>query len=422
MKLLVLSDGYPPDHAGGAEVVAANLAREYVRLGHSVTVVTTVRGEGGRLEQEQEEGGVRVIRVVSSYHERWRAHVSVFNPVPVRAVRRVLTEVQPDAVHAHNVHAYLSYGSLLAVRRAGVPWVLTYHDAMSFDYGKSVAGIAFDDLSPQPVTRDMRVGTWATFSRYRARVFPLRTPIIRRVVRRASACIAVSQILMDLLRANAIRCDGVIHNGINPDSLMVSKMHPVLQRIRSEGGRVVLFVGRLSPLKGSDQLLRAMAIVAGEVPGAKLVCVGRQDSAWEEFRQRAVHLRLDETLVCTGWVPHQEMPSVYAGSDVLAVPSIYVDPFPTVALEAMGCGLPVVAACFGGAKELVLDGRTGYVVNPLNVDSLGRAIVRLLKERSEAKVMGSAGKERVKASFTLEGQAQQYLSLLGILLGGSTRT
>lgn len=421
MKLLVLTDGYPPYHLGGAEVVAASLCREYVWMGHSVTVVTTMGDAGTVRELEEEDDGVRVIRVASRYHERWRAYVSLFNPGPVRAVRRVLAEVRPDAVHAHNVHAHLSYGSLLAVQRVGVPWILTYHDAMSFDYGKCIAGIASDDLSPRPGTRDMRVSTWTTLRRYRTRVFPLRTPIIRRVVRRASACISVSQALMDLLRANAIRCDGVIHNGVRPDSLTTSEVHPVLQRIRSEGGRAILFVGRLSPLKGSDQLLRAMATVAGEVPGAKLVCVGRQDSGWEEFRRRAVHLGLDEILVCTGWVPHQEMPSVYAGSDVLAVPSIYVDPFPTVVLEAMVCGLPVVATCFGGAKELVLDGRTGYVVNPLDMESLARAIVRLLKEVNEAKAMGSAGRERVEASFTLEGQAQRYLSLFGTVRTGSSR-
>lgn len=421
MKLLVLSDGYPPDHEGGAEVVAANLAREYARMGHSVTVVTTVREAGSAREQEQEENGVRVIRVASSYHERWRAYVSLFDPGPVRTVRRVLAAERPDVVHAHNVHAHLSYGSLVATRRAGVPWVLTYHDAMSFDYGKCVAGIALDDLSTRPGTRDMRVSTWTTLRRYRTRVFPLRTPIIRRVVRRASACISVSQALMDLLRANAIRCDGVIHNGVRPDSLTTSEVHPVLQRIRSEGGRAILFVGRLSPLKGSDQLLRAMATVAGEVPGAKLVCVGRQDSGWEEFRRRAVRLGLEDALACTGWIPHQDMPSIYGGSDVVVVPSIYVDPFPTVVLEAMACGRPVVATCFGGAKELVLDGHTGYVVNPLNVDSLAQAIARILREENEAKAMGNAGRERVEASFTLEGQAQQYLSLFRTLCNGSRR-
>lgn len=100
---------------------------------------------------------------------------------------------------------------------------------------------------------------------------------------------------------------------------------------------------------------------------------------------------------------------VYNASDVVVVPSLYLDPFPTVNLEAMACKKPVVGTCFGGTPEIVRDGITGYIVNPLNVENMAEKIVDLLKNSEKAKKFGQAGYERVKSQFSLDKQVLETL-------------
>jgi glycosyltransferase involved in cell wall biosynthesis len=97
---------------------------------------------------------------------------------------------------------------------------------------------------------------------------------------------------------------------------------------------------------------------------------------------------------------------------VVTVPSLYLDNFPTVNLEAMNAGKPVVGTCFGGTAEIVVSGETGLIVNPRNTLGYAQALVRLLNDSALAKEMGEKGKKRVETVFSLEKQAEAYLSFL----------
>ncbi|MDO8548061.1 MAG: glycosyltransferase family 4 protein, partial [bacterium] len=95
-------------------------------------------------------------------------------------------------------------------------------------------------------------------------------------------------------------------------------------------------------------------------------------------------------------------------ADVVVVPSIILDSFPTVNLDAMASKKPVVATCFGGSPEAVEDGVTGFIVNPLNIENLAQKILFLLEHREEARAMGERGYERVKKHFTLAHMLKAY--------------
>ena len=102
--------------------------------------------------------------------------------------------------------------------------------------------------------------------------------------------------------------------------------------------------------------------------------------------------------------------SAFNACDIVAVPSICFDSFPTVNLEAMACHKPVVATCFGGSQEAVLDGETGYIVNPYDVNNLALKIIYLLKNPSEALRLGENGYTLVKTEFSLDKMVSNYLS------------
>ncbi|HEU4758449.1 MAG TPA: glycosyltransferase, partial [Dehalococcoidia bacterium] len=124
---------------------------------------------------------------------------------------------------------------------------------------------------------------------------------------------------------------------------------------------LVLFVGRIEPLKGIDILLRAAAQLEG---GFRLLVVGgdaRDAGRKAELESLARELGIGRRVTFADAAPHSDLPLYYNAADVCVVPSYY-ESFGLVALEAMACGVPVVASSVGGLRETVRDGQTGYLV------------------------------------------------------------
>jgi glycosyltransferase involved in cell wall biosynthesis len=130
------------------------------------------------------------------------------------------------------------------------------------------------------------------------------------------------------------------------------------------------------------------------------------------MKQMAKNSGIENRVIFSGWLSQEDLMAAYACSDVVVSPSIYLDNFPTVNLEAMAMKKPVIASCFGGSKELVFDGVTGYIVNPLNIEMFAERIIELLRDKEKAVRMGEAGYQRVIDKCDIEQQGQKMLALL----------
>lgn len=407
MKIVVLQDDLPPYHVGGGGVIAYRLAKEFARRGNEVIAITTVQNRAHAGSEVVD--GMEVVRLYSSYHPRLRAYKSLYNSAVVRDVERLLKKCAPDIVHVHNVHTHLSYFSLVLARRYSRRVVMTEHDAMSFHFGKlpsalsSVSNELHAEAHRESIVRQLRMHKW--------RYNPLRTPIIRYILRKTvHATVAVSAALSRALEDNGIRVHSVIHNGIAVPEWGSLDVDTFVKK-HHLGDRVIFFGGRLSEPKGAIQMIEAMPAICNTVPSAQLLVAGKQDAFAERMVKHAARLGVEKSLVFTGWITGDELRSAYRASRVVVAPSIYLDPFPTVNLEAFATLRPVVATCFGGSREVVEDGVSGYVVNPLDVEVLSAKVADLLTDEEKAKRFGVAGYERVTRDFTLEGQARAYEKL-----------
>ena len=315
---------------------------------------------------------------------------SVMDPWRAAAVARLVLSQRPDVVHAHTVAWHIGYGWMPIVARAGVPIVFTAHDAMTVAYGKVSAHEA------HPVWRDMR--------RVRIAWNPLRNALVRHALRSCTLRIAVSDALAQYLRGRGIPMDRTIHNGID-----TSFWKPMPGKAARDAiglphhARVFLLAGRLGHDKGVAATLAVLP------PDALLLLAG------EAYGQGAGDARVR----VLGPLDAEGMRSAYAAADAVLVPSVYLDPFPTVCLEAMACGKPVIATCHGGAREAVRDGRDGWIVDPLDEPAFRKRLAWCMTRDEELKQAGESGRAHACEAFGLSGFSSVMLETYASLSAGA---
>jgi glycosyltransferase involved in cell wall biosynthesis len=203
-----------------------------------------------------------------------------------------------------------------------------------------------------------------------------------------------------------------IYNGIavkaraNPDTSIGLKQQLNLD----PSSKLLITIARLSPMKGLEYLFEAAAIIRITHPDIKFVIVGDVAFANEkpykdQLLMKIESLKLEDTVFMIGL--RRDVPELMEQSDILVLPSVY-DIFPTVILEAMSSGLPVIATDVGGVPEMVRPD-TGIIVPPKNAEALKNAILNLYD--LDYKAMGQQGKKLFYEEFTQEQYVNQTVAV-----------
>ncbi len=192
------------------------------------------------------------------------------------------------------------------------------------------------------------------------------------------------------------------------------------QALELARGPLMLFVGRIQPLKGLDVAVRALADVVQALPGARLAVVGGPSGPSGTAEIEAVRGLADELGVAghIRWVdpqPHDRLALWYRAADVLLVPS-RSESFGLVAAEAQACGLPVVATRVGGLAFLISDGESGFLVPGPDPKEFAAAAGRILADDGLAARL-SAGAVANAARFSWEATANRFLELYSGIAG-----
>ena len=177
---------------------------------------------------------------------------------------------------------------------------------------------------------------------------------------------------------------------------------------------VIGTVGRLSTEKGFEYLISAIREVVNVYPRTKVLIVGNGDDRYHVSLQAKVKdLELSSHIIFVGF--YEDVPQILRCMDIFSLPSLS-EGFNRSLLEAMACGLPVVATAVGGNVEIVQDGVSGLLVPPGNPEALTSAVTELMKDKEKARKMGLEGQRLVEENFSIEKNVEKieelYLQIL----------
>ena len=398
MKVLFLTNEYPPHIYGGAGVHVGELSRELAK-----TMPVEVRCFG---HQRVEQGNLKVTG--------FGLDTSDFTcPEPLKsafgAVRRCTdfntTNIDADIVHCHTWYSH--FGAILAKKNYGIPLVITVHS-----------------LEPiRPWKREQLRGGY-DFSLW----------IEKTALEMADAIIAVSgetkhdiERLFDVDPARV----HVIHNGIDLKEYHKVTSTAALKRHGINPNKpYLLFVGRITRQKGIIYLVRAIQYMAPDFQ--VVLCAGAPDTPeiakeMKDAVENATKKRSDVIWIAE-MVDRNAVTELYSHAAVFCCPSIY-EPFGIINLEAMACETAVVASAVGGIKEVVVDGETGFLVplqqmkespfEPLHPEEFSRDLAtrinHLMADPKLREQFGKAGRKRLEEKFSWSAIAQKTKALYGSL-------
>ena len=401
MKVLFLTNEYPPHIYGGAGVHVGELSRELAKA-----MPVEVRCFG---DQRVEKPNLKIIG--------FGLDTSAFTcPEPLKsgfgAVRRCTdfntTNIDADIVHCHTWYSH--FGGILAKKNYGIPLVITVHS-----------------LEPLRPWKREQLGGGYDFSLW----------IEKTALEIADAIIAVShETKRDIKRLFNVDPERVhvIHNGIDLQEYRKVASTAALNRHGIDPSKpYLLFVGRITRQKGIIYLVRAIQYM--DTDFQIVLCAGAPDTPeiGEEMKdavESAMKQRSDIIWIAE-MVDRNAVTELYSHAAVFCCPSIY-EPFGIINLEAMACETAVVASAVGGIKEVVVNGETGFLVpleqmkespfEALHPEKFSRDLAakinQLMADPKLREKFGKAGRRRVEEEFSWAAIAQQTKALYETLKRG----
>jgi glycosyltransferase involved in cell wall biosynthesis len=353
---LISSEGYY-----GAESMLVALARALCGLGWAPIVGVLADRRFPHTEVADEARRLGLQAEVVPCQGRWDRQA-------VRRVRGLMSQHGVDVIHAHGYKADFYAAAAAWPRRAALAatchnWPNKLPAMRAYAALDRLVLLGFDEVATASPTVARTLDRWGVYS-------------------------------------------SLVENGVEIDRFRGAA--PALRLELGPGaGPVVGFVGRLVEAKGGAVLLEAARSVLAAFPDTTFVLVG-EGEAREEWEALAARLGIASRVVFAG--VRRDMPGIYPSFDVLALPS-YDENMPMCLLEAMAAGTPVIATSVGAVPKLIAPGETGVLIEPGDAEGLAAALLQLLRNREEARRLGTNGQARAARLFSSGTTAWRYAEL-----------
>ena len=260
------------------------------------------------------------------------------------------------------------------------------------------------------------------------------SPFYQRMVRQADAIICCSEFIRcRFLQTGSYPPDRVfvVHNGVDLSRFANANGDELRRRwgIRADE-LLILYAGAIAWEKGVIHLVRALQRLRGRT-AMRLMVAGASD-LWQSpdappgrvdrYEQEVQAASEGLPVHWLGSVPHGEMGKVYQAADICVCPSVWDDPHPTVVVEAMAAGRPVIGSAVGGIPETVVAGETGLLIPPGDPAALAAALQQLLAAPDQREAMGRRGRMRAAAHFTWGAAAERIERIYAMALASAVGT
>jgi glycosyltransferase involved in cell wall biosynthesis len=434
MKIVQAVGWYYPDSLGGTEVYVAALTRHLQAQGHQVIVAAPE--PDARAPREYDFDGSCVFRYpIPAQATREEAQGDVI----VRGaehLHQLFKTLRPDVVHFHTFVTGLGFAEIAAAREAGSRVIATTHSS-SLGFLCQRGTLMYQGRTLCDGLVDVRRCAECELEHRGAGVIAARALAavpanVASLARRLPGPAGTAMAMTDLIERNVARqhamldavdafvvltqraADIVIANGASPSKVVINRLG-VADAIGSpslgvrRGPVRIGFIGRFDPIKGVLDLADAVQQVPRDVPMRLEFRGPAQTPADRETRAAiAARVALDLRVTLADAVPPASIPKVLAGYDVVCCPSRCLEGGPTVGLEALAVGVPVIAASAGGVAELLEDGVNGRLVPPGDVNDLAAAITEVATDPAQTI---DRWRERLPRPRTMREVAQDYLEL-----------
>ena len=408
MRILFLTNFYPPHGLGGEEQSCRQVVEGLKRRGHATKILTSMHGTNN---SPVEPDGIDRSLYLEMALAPWQHGLTFFTKRRAREqhnlerFERVIAAFDPEIIFIWGM--WNLPRSLAALAEARYPDRVVYRFASYWPTLPSQHEFYWRARGRRWYSRPAKkiLGQLALAMLTREHSYP---PLAFK----HSICVSVAT--RDRLVESGIPIPDarIIYTGLDVARYSNGEADPP---VRENSRLNLLYAGRLSPDKGIDTAIEAMAKLVFE-HGRRDVRLGVAGSGLADYeddlRSLVEGAGLMEYATFLGWVPSEEMPGLFRKFDVLVVPSIWPEPFARVLLEGMLAGMVVVATSAGGTPEIVADGQNGLLFTPGDPDDLARKIMQLLADPTTRTRLADAGQHTVRERFTMPRMIDEIESVL----------
>jgi glycogen(starch) synthase len=363
MRILLCSELFWP-YIGGAEILMAELMSSMHRMGYQVAVATSHTAQ--KLPDQVTYKGLKIYRF--HFHKA----LSGRDLHQITCVRKMLAELRstykPEIVHLNNI----TPDTFFHIKTSAVypaPTILTLHNPISIDNYHN-------------------------------------NTLVNRVLRYTDRIVTVSNSIYNQIEQ--IAPEHIDKSTVIQNALDIPKLEP---KPLPFDPIQILCIGRLFPFKGFDLAIDAFAAVSNNQPDITLVIAG-DGPLYQDLKQKVKNLNLADRVKFLGWVDPEYIPELLNKSTIIVLPSrsteTQIEGLPLVALQTAIMARPIIATKVGGVPEVVKHGKTGFLVEPEDIQGLEENLLHLIQNPVLATNMGLSARKKVKEFFSWEKFVKQY--------------
>jgi len=367
MKILIINNLYPPYARGGAEQVVKRTVEGLLARGHDVVLITSSPEKEEKIVDEK----LTIYRLKSAnvffytfahehdFFSRFLWHIiDIFHIGVARDVKKILLWEQPDVVHTHNLMG-LSFLIPYVIRRVAIRHVHTVHDVQL--------------VEPSGIILKLKENTW----RYNAWPTKLYTWVMKYLMGSPDVVISPSQFLRDFYTERGFFVSSQKTVLRNP--LTIAREQGIKNKKQDDNDLLhILYVGQIETHKGIYLLIDAIKILDDVVRKKISVHIVGSGSQFDVLKLYGGSI---DQIIFYGKKERNELPALFAMSDIVVVPSLCYENSPTVIFESLYFGIPVLASRIEGIAELIDEGKNGFTFEAGHSHSLADKITWLIAHR-----------------------------------------